>query len=885
AWPPLAVEPITGVAGEPVAGWSVWFWMLAISLGWSCALAGTAVASRAAFIPMLILFVYFGVVTVAALPKTWWNLLLPAQAAFALAYCESQRARVTPSDTARGIIVAVVGGTAVAFALIVATPMTFLFRAHLKTWVGLVGALLGVAAWIFGARLRQRAARARKQILVRLDAVVALLTASYLLLLVTLVIRGGLTAPAQGIASFAISVTGYLWPFYYFLGIGVVFKVLRQTKAVHGVAFELIPSRYFVPLSLFLLIASATVAWSEAVVARPALPWPDWLSDVSAGIYIATAWLWMRPVLGLTMIPMRWVLLIALAVATWALVRRRFHSGVAAGLLFTVLLVWLGLFEYFFEFTGFGRSYQHTALSLLIFSVFVLWLTHRTLFDFLNGSSRWWPQAARVAIYAAGLLFVLTPLHARAALHDARLPNEIFLYLFFGVVDLGLPDYLYVYAQRRFSALPLSVPAMLGLFCAGIALSVPLTLLDKLAVADWSPASMWARASAQAAGLLQGQPVPATQLFLSPAWIVLRAALAVGAVAGVAALARRLVRDVRLVPAATMFAAVAVGAGLASFSNRSVELPLLPLRVAQLITPLHTSVAIDASLIARHLSYFLPALTIGLALGQARGRRWPWLFAAFALQVAIGLLWPAGEAWLRSTDALVLVGFAGVVLFLWLTATVRDRLDNVLEPIAPAPGEARDSARLMLTPDLRWTGVSLLIVLGALTAYRAYAARLVPHSIANQLTSARLPAVWRPIASAPAPPAPGLALASESTSGVTSLLWADVRSFPPGETRAWLQSIAMETAQQLANYSPVNLDSWDRFYPGALALDFRYAATPGDSAAATLGTTVIAPMPNAPAFVATVTYAPSEIQRRWDLARALRALPRPADSLAKASSR
>ncbi|MGQ0642883.1 MAG: hypothetical protein ACT4P6_19225, partial [Gemmatimonadaceae bacterium] len=42
AWPPLAVEPITGVAGEPVAGWSVWFWMLAISLGWSCALAGTA---------------------------------------------------------------------------------------------------------------------------------------------------------------------------------------------------------------------------------------------------------------------------------------------------------------------------------------------------------------------------------------------------------------------------------------------------------------------------------------------------------------------------------------------------------------------------------------------------------------------------------------------------------------------------------------------------------------------------------------------------------------------------------------------------------------------------------------------------------------------------
>jgi hypothetical protein len=875
AWPALPLESIKGVAGEPVAGWSVWLWMIAVAIGWSCALAGTAVASRAAFIPMIVLFVYFGVVTVAALPKSWWNLLVPAQGAFALAYCEAHRARVTGRDRALGIAVASIGGMAIAFALIVAAPITGLFRGSLKTWVFLVGLALGFAVWLMGGWMQRRAEEKADWKLVRLDTTVAILGAAHFLLLTILVLRGGLVAPAQGIASFSVSVTGYLWPFYYFLGIGVVFKVLRQTKAIHSAASELIPARFFVPFALGLLTLTTIVAWSEAVVARPALPWPGWFEAISEAIYSATAWLWTRRVFGLTLPPMKWVLLIALAVAVWALIKRRFHSGVAAGLVFTVMLLWLGMFEYYFEYTGFGRSYHHTALTLLIFSAFVLWLTHRTLFDFLTGASPWWPQRARIAVYGAGIMFVLLPLHARAALHDGTLPNEIFLYLFFGVVDLGLPYYLYVYAQRRFKALPLSVPTMLGLFCAGAALSVPLILLDKLALAGWSPGAMWARATAQAAALLQGQPLDAPLLLQSPAWIVLRGALAISAIAVVAALTRRAVRDVRLAPAAVIFAAVGVAAGLASFSNRSVELPLVPLRIAQLITPLHTSIAVDATLIARHLSYFLPAMLVGVAMADSgpRSRLWLGLSLAFLLHISIGLLWPAGEAWLRSTDVLSLVGTAGVVVFVWLAATVRDRLDSVLEPNAPAPADARESARLMLTPDLRWTCATVLLVLGLLTAYRAYAGRLVTHQVAS-VAPTRLPAAWQQVDSVPAEPSPALALATESTSGVTSMLWADVRAFEPGESRAWLQTVAMQTAEKLSDYNPVKLEKWDRYYPGGLALDFRYLATPGDSGTATLGTTVLAPMPNGQAFVATVTYAPSELARRWDLARALSSLSR-----------
>jgi len=34
-------------------------------------------------------------------------------------------------------------------------------------------------------------------------------------------------------------------------------------------------------------------------------------------------------------------------------------------------------------------------------------------------------------------MFVLLPVHVRAAVHDRTLSNEIYLYLFFGIVDCG----------------------------------------------------------------------------------------------------------------------------------------------------------------------------------------------------------------------------------------------------------------------------------------------------------------------------------------------------------------------------------------------------------------------------------------------------------------
>jgi hypothetical protein len=872
-WPALPHDTITGSSGPPVAGWSVWLWMIAAAIGWSCLLAGTAAASRVAFLPALVLFVYFGIVTVAALPKTWWSLLLVAQAALAVAFCEARAQRVRRWDVAAGLGTAILGGIITAFAAIVATPMTAWFRGHLPLAVIVAGVPLGALLYWLGGRRSHTDDIETPRPPARVDVAVATLSATHLLLLVTLVARGGLVAPAQGIAAFAIQMTGYLWPLYYFFGIGVVFKILRQTKTIHSAAVELVPARGLVPLALSFLVVATIIGWSEAVVARPAFPWPLWLGAAAGWVYGASTWLWARPLAGFTMQPMKWVFLAALAIALWALFRRRLNSGVAAGLLFIVMLLWLGVFEYYFELTGFARSPQHTAFGLLIFSVFVLWLTHRTLLDFLTSSSPWWPQSARIAIYGAGLLFVLMPLHARAALHDATLPNEIFLYLFFGVIDLGLPYYLYVYASRRFEQLPLSVPQMLGLFGIGALLSVPLIVLDKLASANWSVAAMWARATAQAAGLLQGTPLPPEHVFLPTGWIMARGALVIGALLAVAVMTRRLVRDVRLAPAATIFSVIAVASGLASFSNHSVELPLLPLRVGQLIAPLIRSLSIDASLIARHLSYLLPALLLGLVLsGRGRWQQWSGVAAAFALHVGIGLLWPSHEAWLRSTGALALAGIAGVATFLWLGGALRDRLDQLLEPHAFDAKASIASTRLLVAPELRLACFSVLFALGVALGYRAYARRLVPHAIAINSAAARFPADWRPATSADAP-AP-LVLTAASYSGTPSQLWADVRPYEPGATRTLLQNVAMETAQRLPEFTPTKLEPWDQYYPGSLALEFHYAPAPGDTTTWILGTTALAPLPNGEALVLTVLYALGDAERRWDLARALLALPR-----------
>ena len=518
-WPPLPQEAISGAAGSAVAGWSVVLWLVALALGWSCLLAGTAAASRLAFVPSLALFIYFSMAMVATLPKSWWSLLVPAQAALAIVFSQTRVHHAGRWDSWRQSATSVIAGAMTAFITIVVIPTAPWFRGRLLIASLAIGAPLGIG-------LARIASRRRRPL--RLDVVIAALTLAHLLLLVTLAARGGLTAPAGAIQAFAIEVTGYLWPLYFFIGAGIVFKVLKQTTAVQRVAQELVPRVLFVPLIFAGLLLATVVPWVKPILLTPAFPWPGWVTKAATGIYQASSLVWQSSLARYTMDSMKWVLLAALLIATWGLIRRRLTSGAMAGLLFVVTLIGIAVYEYHFQAMRFTRTPRTAAFSLFIFAAFVLWLVHRTTLKHLIGASPWWPPAARVALYGALLMFVLLPLHARAALHDPRLTSEIFLYLFFGVINFGLPYYLYVYASRRFKELPLSATAALGLFCLGALLSVPLIIADKTVIAG-SFAAAWAEATAQTDALIQGQRVVTPRSFLPATWVIARGLLVIAA--------------------------------------------------------------------------------------------------------------------------------------------------------------------------------------------------------------------------------------------------------------------------------------------------------------------------------------------------------------------
>lgn len=867
-WPALSARAITGAAGPPVAGWSVVLWVVALSLAWSCLLLGTAAANRIVFLPSVAMFLYFSAAMVAALPKSWWSLLAPAQAALAVIYAGTRLSNLRWAAV-REFATAIVAGTLIAALAIVVIPTAPWYRGRLVAASLALGVPLGIVLTWLARRLRRQGSTAPA---LRTDVVTASMVCAHMLLLTSLAIRGGLTLPAGGIQTWSIQMTGYLWPLYFFVGAGVVFKVLRRTNTLQSVAQTLLPSPLFVSLTFAVLVAATVIPWIEPILLTPAGPWPTWVSRGASSVYRATSWLWANQLMRYTMDTMKWVLLAALLVATWTLLRRRLTSNTMAGIFFVVAVVGFGVFEYYFQLNGFGRSPRNSALSLLIFSALVLWLVHKTVLKHVFSSSRWWPQTARVALYAALLMFVLLPIHARVAMHDPRVGSEIFLYLFMGVINFGVPYYLYLFASRRFAPLPLSPSAALGLFCLGGLLAVPLIIADKSVIAG-SFAAAWSAANEQAQGVLAGQPVLQNRGVFPATWIAIRGVLAIGGVLLVAWVVRRRVHDKTQAQGAVACAVIAVAAGVACFSNRGVELPLLPQRVVYFIAPLASSSIVDASLVAQQLSFLLPALLLALALAGPRGGavRIAAVAGAIALHVFINFIWPSREAWLRSSGAMFPVAGASLVSLVFLIAALCRRLDHALVRRSDdGGGAALEPGSLLTWAELRVATAVLLMAFAAIGTHQAYAQRVAVRRIPGSALELRIPASW----SAAEEETGRVAFSRASWTDTRPSLRAELRSYAADSTRALLRDVALEAAQRLANFEAKALETLERYYPGALALDYRYLQSAGDENTAALGTIAVAPMPNGKALVVTVVRAPSEPARRWDVLRALQELPR-----------
>lgn len=104
-----------------------------------------------------------------------------------------------------------------------------------------------------------------------------------------------------------------------------------------------------------------------------------------------------------------------------------------------LVLLWFLISKYLFQFLSFGRSRAHSVALLTVFGMWLVWLFHTTGLKLSLEFSPAWPSAGRLCLYAAVVLFCLLEVNARAIPGDFRVMDEIFLVMFRGVVDVGLP--------------------------------------------------------------------------------------------------------------------------------------------------------------------------------------------------------------------------------------------------------------------------------------------------------------------------------------------------------------------------------------------------------------------------------------------------------------
>src|SRR5690606_31609889 len=99
-------------------------------------------------------------------------------------------------------------------------------------------------------------------------------------------------------------------------------------------------------------------------------------------------------------------------------------------------------------------------ILLCLFSIWLLWLYHRVGLGMSMESSPLWPARGRLSIYGGVMLLCLLEIYAKCSIQNFKVMNEIFMVMFRGIIDIGLPYFLYVYATRKFKVLPLGLGAI-----------------------------------------------------------------------------------------------------------------------------------------------------------------------------------------------------------------------------------------------------------------------------------------------------------------------------------------------------------------------------------------------------------------------------------------
>ncbi|MHC1725034.1 MAG: hypothetical protein AB9866_03250 [Syntrophobacteraceae bacterium] len=680
-YPAIAPSAISG-AGGPVAGWSVVLWMLATALAWGCLLAGAGSANRPAVVLAADLYLFIMMIMSPVGSKL--NFIPVLTALLSAAVCERRMKCPGPRSKLAGLIMSLLIGVPCGVFLWKSLPLWNMSTEATLLGRFVFGGLLGLLAFLLGraddAHLKIQALPAFLLPLHRMVWTACILT---LLFLSGLAFSMDFGSFAEVLLRGERYLTSFFWPAWYFIGVGIIFRLLRYSNTMlRGIQGIVRPS-LFIPFTLMLLAVALAVTLSYDLIMFTDLNWwPQWLLLAAWKIYKATkSSLWENPMYSFSLELMTWVFVFDLMAVVWLAMKRMLNPERVAGLLFYTLLAWFFVLEYYFESFSLTRSNNHSILILFLFSIWLLWFIISLGLRKSTVSTPMWPASARIPAYGALLLFILLLFHARTAIRDFTVLNEFFYYLFRGIIDVGIPYTLYVYAGRRLGETPVPLSRLFAFFCLGGAITIPLAVMDKLAKVQWSWPALQAIVDAQHEQLIVQGLSPANETTALPIhWIAARAALVMAILLISAVSVKRTNTGRPDCTARVLFFVTALAMGLAAFSNTLIVLPFVPPRLELFYRPMHQSLMLDHDLFFLYLTYNIPALILVLSLTIPKGRfallQAAGLVAAGSAHLGLTLIWPACKDSLLSTGLADTLVVGGIALFLLLIYRARIRLDN-----------------------------------------------------------------------------------------------------------------------------------------------------------------------------------------------------------------
>jgi hypothetical protein len=872
---PISIEAFSGF-NSTAPSWSVTLWLLSLPWAWAALLAGTAVSNRIAFATTA------GMATsllfICGASRDWANLLFPLSLFYALAYCERSLATETLRSKIASVANSVMVGIAASIPLIALTPIRPLLSA-LTPFKGpeisigggvIVGTVLGLLIRLW-ARLPHRSEkplfwRGAPLKMGQVVWTIVILLTGYL---VAGIFREGLSQ-SGGLVLSSVDQTGdNLWPIWYFVGVGILHKLMGSSKVIASATEGFLPKFIVTPVLVLLLVVALALTNFENFVqflSTTPLQGPMALELMRGTneVYVLTKpAIWSNASTAMALSWFNWVLMFDLVLVILLAVQRRLSSTALMRMFFLSSFAFLLIWEYLFQLFSFARTPSHSVTVLFFFAIWLLWLMHSVGWSLSSKSSPCWPASGRLAVYSGIALMAILDIHARSACKDFNLMNKLFLEMFRGVIDVGLPYFFLVWTSKRVETMPVKISTLLGVFSLGAITAFAFNALEKLAAAGWNVTQTLHLIEAQRV-LLESTGDPGIDLDAPTSFFIIKAINYVALLILLYAITRKRTAATTNGSHTILFVLVAYASGIASFSKALIFLPVLPLALQAAIAPGSVELTFNCNLFQSYLSYWIPALMIGVAqLCPKNNIRNILLMMPLAMAVNGLISWGYADfgTYLRASDAIspAVVAIAGVFVLL-VTLAIQQ-----IAPTVPSD-EEKSKARLLSPRAVTILVIALELILVPMTIFKCQQLRFTNRQFAVFQHPVSVASTWEESKIISPNPTAVTLTRKPSPGGLSILQFGTVPSNPNG-TRELLKTLLAAAAESknYPNLAVLRIEPWTKYHPDALLCEFSYELTATNGMVA--GLSVLIPSTDGKTEFYTLHTTPANIEsEQWEMA-------------------